>query len=138
MTGRLVVGCALGVVAVDLDTETAEPWDEPLPARKPVETGLPLVLDADACGSRVVCAVGRRPPLVVSDDAGRTWRETGGGLPVGRAVALSPSHPDDVAFAAGDRLFVSSDGGRFWRVLAVELPEITALRWDDGSEAERD
>ncbi|MDQ3893119.1 MAG: hypothetical protein M3292_00415, partial [Actinomycetota bacterium] len=68
-----------------------------------------------------------RPPLVVSYDAGRTWRETGGGLPRGSAVAISDEHPDLVVYAARNRLFLSRDGGRFWRALAPEFPEITAV-----------
>ena len=132
MSGRLLVRCALGVVAVDLDDESAELTDDPLPSRPPVATGLPHVVDADASGSRVVCVVLRRPPLVVSDDAGATWRETGGGLPRGRAVAISPDHPDRLAFATAERIHLSHDGGIFWRVLAIELPEITAVRWPAG------
>jgi hypothetical protein len=131
MIGRLLVGCALGAVEIDLSEETGSLVDERLPPREPVGTGLPLVVDTDVLGSRVVCVVDRRPPLVVSDDAGTTWRETGGGLPPGRAVAISPDHPDRIAFATAERLYISEDGGRFWRVLAVELPEITAIRWLD-------
>ena len=132
MTGTLLVACALGIVSVDLEEELAELTDLALPTRAAVESGLPLVLDADAYGSRVVCVVGRRPPLVVSDDAGLTWREAGGGLPAGRAVSISRDHPDRVAVATEERIHVSADGGVFWRALAVELPEITALRWLPG------
>lgn len=132
MTGAVLVGCALGTVVVDLEEETAELADRPLPDRAPVETGLPLVVDADRCAGRIVCVVDRRPPLVVSDDAGQTWREAGGGLRAGRAVAISPDHPDHIVLATEERLHVSVDGGRFWRALAVELPGITAVRWPDG------
>jgi hypothetical protein len=44
---RVVVDCALGVCAVDLETEEAEPADE-LPVRRPVDIALPLLLDAAA------------------------------------------------------------------------------------------
>ena len=132
MSEQLLISCALGSVLVDVEEETTELTDDPLPERPPLTTGLPLVVDADASGSRVVCVVDRRPPLVISDDAGATWRETGGGLPAGRAVAISPGHPDRIAFATGARIHVSSDGGIFWRALAVELPEITAVRWPSG------
>ena len=42
-------------------------------------------------------------------------------------MAISPEHPDLVAFATAERLYVSRDGGRFWAALAVELPSITAV-----------
>jgi hypothetical protein len=64
---------------------------------------------------------------MVSHDAGRTWRDSGRGLPGGRAVAISPDDPDVVLYAARNRLYLSRDGGRFWLGLAVELPEISAL-----------
>ena len=77
----------------------------------------------------MIAVVDRRPPLVVSGDGGLTWREAGAGLPPGRAVAISPEHPDDVLYAGESRLFVSHDGGRFWSGLAVELPGIVRLGW---------
>ncbi len=134
MSDTLHVLCALGIVEIDLVEELAVATDlERLDPRRPLATGLPLVVDTDRCGSRVVAVVDRRPPLVISDDAGATWREAGNGLPPGRAVAVSPAHPDHLAFASAHRLFLSSDGGRFWRALATELPEITGVRWfEDG------
>jgi hypothetical protein len=57
-----------------------------------------------------------------------TRREAGGGLPPGRAVAISPEHPDLVLFASENRLHVSRDGGRFWQALALELPSITRVQ----------
>ncbi len=130
MATTLHVQCGLGVVAVDTGTEAVELLDlEELPARPRVETGLPLVVDADRLGARIVAVVDRRPPLVVSDDAGTTWRETGGGLPPGKAVAIDDDHPDHVAFAGSERIYVSADGGVFWHRLALELPTITAAMW---------
>jgi len=85
-------------------------------------------LDIDAAGSTIVLLLDRRPPLMVSHDGGSTWRERGAGLPAGRAVALGES-PDDVLFAARNRVFVSLNGGVFWRALAVELPEIHDVAW---------
>jgi hypothetical protein len=126
-----LVDCSLGVALVDLDDESSALLDDVvLPARQPVETGLPLVLDADANGATIVAVVGRRPPLVISHDAGVTWSEAGAGLPAGVAVAISQDHPDLILFASEERLFVSEDGGRFWRSLTVELPGITAVAWD--------
>jgi hypothetical protein len=43
-------------------------------------------------------------------------------------VALG-ENPDHVLYGARNRLFVSGDGGRFWRALAVELPEIHDVAW---------
>lgn len=104
-----------------------------LPERpRPVELAPPwassLLVDVDAAGSTVVLALDRRPPLLVSHDRGETWSERGGGLPRGRAVALG-ENPDHVLYAARNRLYVSLDGGRFWRAVGVELPEIRDVAW---------
>ena len=85
------------------------------------------LLAAAAHGSTVVAVVDRRPPLVVSNDGGATWREAGAGLAPGVAIAISPDHPDVMVYATAERLHVSRDGGRFWTALAVELPEITSV-----------
>ena len=92
-----------------------------------LEIPLPLFVAGAATGSTVVAVINRRPPLVVSNDAGRTWRESGGGLPPGRAVAVADDDPDLMLYAARNRLYLSEDGGRFWRALVVELPEIRAV-----------
>jgi hypothetical protein len=124
----VLVGCALGTVEVDVDddevlgVDDAELEIEPCPA-----LDLPLVVGAAAHGSTVVAAVRRRPPLVVSNDGGRTWREAGAGLGAVVAVAISPDHPDLMVVATSERLHVSRDGGRFWIALAVELPAIGAV-----------
>jgi hypothetical protein len=90
---------------------------------------LPRLVSASAAGATVVALVDRRPPLVVSYDAGVTWSEAGGGLPAGFDVAVDPVDPDRVLFAARNRLYLSTDGGRFWRSLAPELPDIEAVGW---------
>ena len=118
------VQTAAGAFALDADTDEVEPLDDDVPARDPVPTTLPRVLDADAAGSTIVAAVDTKPPLVVSHDAGTTWRESGRGLPAIRAVAVDAGDPDHMAAAARNRVYVSTDGGRFWRALAAELPEI--------------
>jgi hypothetical protein len=124
---RALVRTMDGVFEVDLDEEEVIGLvdDEVKPAE--VELSLPLLVSAAAAGSTVVAVVDRRPPLVISNDAGRTWRESGGGLPPGRAVAIGEDDPDVVLFAARNRLYLSTDGGRFWRALVIELPEIEAV-----------
>lgn len=125
---RALVRCALGTIAVDLDgEEDAEVVDEEVDVASAPEVDLPLLVAAAAHGSTVVAVVDRRPPLVVSNDGGATWREAGAGLGRGVAVAISPDHPDLVLFATAERLHVSRDGGRFWAALPVELPAITAV-----------
>ena len=89
-----------GVFELDLDedvvlgpsSEAVEPQDVPL--------SLPLVVAAAASGSTVIAVIDRRPPLAVSNDAGRTWREAGGGLPPGRAIASADAHPHPERYAA--------------------------------------
>ena len=126
-----LVATAHGTVEIDVDEEVVLALDESaeLPTRPAPQLALPLVVDADAVGSRVVAVVDRRPPLAISDDSGTTWREAGGGLPAGRAVAIDPDDPDLVLFAARNRLYLSRDGGRFWAALTPELPEISAVAW---------
>lgn len=122
-----LVSTAYGVYGVDLETEEVTAGEGPVapPPAPPVE--LPLLVAAVASGSTVVALLDRRPPLAISHDAGSTWREAGGGLPAGRAVAIAPDDPDVVVYAARNRLHVSTDGGRFWRALSAELPEIDAV-----------
>ena len=127
---RAAVQTEHGVYRVDVDQEVVLELDAG--ARLDVtrvETGLPLVVGAAAAGATVIAVVDRRPPLAISNDAGSTWREAGGGLPPGRAVAIAEDDPDLVLYAARNRLHVSRDGGRFWSALAVELPEIEAVAW---------
>ena len=126
---RALVETVDGVFELDLDLEEVVDFDPDasLPRFEPLQLPLPSVVAADASGSTIVAVVERRPPLVVSYDAGATWTETGGGLPAGRAVAVCATDPDLVLFAARNRLYLSRDGGRFWTSLAPELPEIRAV-----------
>ena len=118
-----------GLALVDLDEETVLGLEDgaPFEPAVPPPISLPLLVAAAGAGSTVVAVVKTKPPLVVSHDAGATWRESGRGLPEGRAVAVSDHDPDLVVFAARNRLYVSRDGGVFWTALAAELPEIDAV-----------
>lgn len=109
----------LGEVDVEVDHERPE-------------LGLPRLVAASASGATVVALVDRRPPLLVSGDGGATWREAGGGLPPGFDVAVDAADPDLVLYAARNRVYLSTDGGRFWRSLAPELPDIEAVSWSTG------
>jgi hypothetical protein len=124
---RALVRTVDGVFEVDLNEEEVLGLVEARVEPEPVAVSLPLVVAAAASGSTVIAVADRRPPLAVSNDAGRTWRESGGGLPAGRAVAIAEDDPDYVVYGARNRLYLSTDGGRFWRALAPELPEIEAL-----------
>jgi hypothetical protein len=124
---KAVVQTDFGAYAVDLETEEIEPSDVEPAVTEPLSLSLPRIIASAAVGSTVVAIVDRKPPLVVSHDAGVTWREAGGGLPAGRALAISDDNPDVVVYASRNRLHVSTNGGIFWRALAVELPEIESV-----------
>jgi hypothetical protein len=124
---RALVQTVDGVFEVDLAEEEVLGSVEGEIRPERLEIPLPLFVAGAATGSTVVAVIDRRPPLVVSNDAGRTWRESGGGLPPGRAVAVADDDPDLMLYAARNRLYLSEDGGRFWRALVVELPEIRAV-----------
>ena len=139
---KVEVGCEDGLYTVEIGTgadedELLEREEDATVARtRPLDLTPPWAagqaLDLDAAGSTIVLLLERRPPLLVSYDAGTTWTERGAGLPAGRAVALGES-PDDMLFAARNRVFVSRDGGIFWRAVAVELPEIRDVAWGPDS-----
>jgi len=120
-----------GVYALDLDNAEVEPGEPFEPAVAP-SLRLPRVVAAAEAGSTLVAVVDARPPLLVSHDAGSTWRESGRGLPPGRAVAISGVDPDLLLYAARNRLYLSRDGGVFWEALSLELPEITAVALRQG------
>lgn len=121
-----------GVLQVDVETEAILGELEGTVDQERIELELPRVVAASAAGATVVAIVERRPPLVVSYDAGATWNEAGGGLPPGFDVAVDPEDPDRIIFAARNRLYLSTDGGRFWRSLAPELPDVEAVAWATG------
>jgi hypothetical protein len=122
-----LVATVFGCFRVDLEDGETELTDDDPPAPAQVEVSLPLVLAAARVGSRIVAVVDRRPPLMLSDDAGLTWREVGGGLPAGVAIAIDEDDPDTMLYASESRLFLSGDGGLFWHSLPPELIGITAV-----------
>ena len=123
----MIVATVAGTFEVDLETEEIEPVDVELEAPAPLALNLPRVVASAAAGTTVVAVVATKPPLLVSHDAGATWRASGRGLPPGRAVAIADDDPDTIVFAGRNRLYVSRNGGVFWTALAVELPEITDI-----------
>jgi hypothetical protein len=127
---RASVRTSQGTYEVDLEEEqvVAEGEDFEAPS---VTVELPRVVGAAASGATIVAVVDRRPPLAISNDAGSTWREAGGGLPPGFAIAISDENPDLMLFAARNRLYLSENGGIFWRALVPELPDIEAVRFDE-------
>ena len=137
----VLVECSddLFVVEIAVDREgdhiTSSEADGTLPERpRPVELvpswAMSRLIDVDSSGSTIAVLLDRRPPLLVSHDRGSTWTERGGGLARGRALALA-ENPDQMVLAARNRLYISTDGGLFWRSLGVELPEIRDVAWGD-------
>lgn len=124
---NVLVATVAGSFAVDLETDEVEPWDGDVSPPPPPALNLPRVVAAAASGSTVVAVVDARPPLLISHDTGSTWRESGRGLPAGRAVAISDDDPDLLVYAARNLLYVSRNGGVFWSALALELPEIERI-----------
>jgi hypothetical protein len=122
---NVYVDTEYGAYAVDLETEEVERADAVEVDEVAVE--LPRVLAAGRTGSTIVALVDAVPPLMISHDAGATWRDSGRGLPRGRSVAVSQDDPDLIVYASRNRLHVSRDGGRFWTALGIELPEIRAV-----------
>ena len=135
---RAEIGCDDGLYTVEIGEDADEDEllerdeDGAVERTRPLELTPPWAsgqaLDLDAAGATIVLLLDRRPPLMISRDSGTTWSERGSGLPAGRAVALG-ENPDDVLYAARNRVYVSRDGGIFWRAVALELPEIRDVAW---------
>lgn len=122
-----LVETVAGTFAVDLESEEIDPSAVEVDAPAQPVLNLPRVVAASAAGATVVAVVDAKPPLLISHDAGATWRDAGRGLPPGRAVAIAEADPDTIVYAARNRLYVSRNGGVFWTALPAELPEITAV-----------
>jgi hypothetical protein len=120
-----------GVVLVDVEEEALIGPGTELPAVEAPAVELPRVVAAAQSGATVAAIVERRPPLAISRDGGATWNEAGGGLPAGFAIAIAEDDPDRMLYAARNRLYVSTDGGTFWRSLPFELADILAAAWLD-------
>ena len=125
------VGTIAGVFLVDVEDESLLGEGAEVPVADPPEVALPRVVAAARAGATVVAIGERRPPLMLSNDGGATWREAGGGLPPGFAVAIAEDDPDRMLYAARSRLYVSTNGGVFWRSLPFELPDIESVGWID-------
>ena len=124
---KVLVATVAGSFAVDLETDEVEAWGGDVsPPPAPV-LNLPRVIAAAAVGSTVVVVVDAKPPVLISHDTGSTWRESGRGLPAGRAIAISDDDPDLLVYAGRNLLYVSRNGGVFWTALALELPEIERI-----------
>jgi hypothetical protein len=130
---NLAVETDEGVYTIDAETDQVVDFvaGAELSETPPPRVELPLLVAAAAEGATVVAVLDRRPPLAISHDAGSSWREAGGGLPPGRAIAIADNDPDRIVYAAEHRVYVSQDGGRFWRALEPELPEIKEIAWLD-------
>jgi hypothetical protein len=124
---NVLVATVAGSFAVDLETDEVEPWEGEVSPPPALALNLPRVIAAAAAGSTVVVVVDAKPPVLISHDTGSTWRESGRGLPPGRAVAISDDDPDLLVYGARNLLYVSRNGGVFWTALALELPEIERL-----------
>ena len=77
-----LVATAAGIFGVDLDSEEVAAR-RAVRARARAALNLPRVVAAAEAGSTVVAVVDAKPPMLVSHDAGLTWRESGRGLPPG-------------------------------------------------------
>jgi hypothetical protein len=119
-----------GVVLIDLDDELTIEGQE-LPSVDSPTVELPRVVATARSGATIAAVVDRRPPLAISRDNGSTWSEAGGGLPTGFAVAIAEDDPDRMLYAGRNRLYVSVNGGIFWRALTLEFPDVLAVAWVD-------
>ena len=126
-----VVETVEGAVLVDVEEEAVLGPGNEVPASDPPSVSLPRVVASAQSGATIVAIVDRRPPLAISHDAGETWREAGGGLPAGFGIAIADDDPDRMLYAGRNRLYVSANGGLFWRGLALELPDVVAVAWVD-------
>jgi hypothetical protein len=120
-----------GVLLVDAESEELLGGGSELPEAEVPRVDLPRVVAAARAGATIAVVVDRRPPLAISRDGGATWTESGGGLPAGFAIAVAEDDPDRMLFGARNRLYLSTNGGVFWRSLPFELPDVEGVAWLD-------
>ena len=120
-----------GVLLLDIEDETILGPGESVPETEKPSVALPRVVTAAQNGATIVAIVDRRPPLAISRDGGATWNEYGGGLLPGFSVSIADDDPDRILYASRNRLYLSVNGGVFWRSLMFELPDILAVGWLD-------
>jgi photosystem II stability/assembly factor-like uncharacterized protein len=86
----------------------------------------------------VLLGVGDGPPgwsgfIVVSDDAGETWRQAAMPGPANSTIWNFATHDADPALvyasSVSGQVYRSPDGGASWTKLACEFGEIRALAW---------
>jgi hypothetical protein len=118
---KALVDTVEGVFEVDLDSEEVGPSA----GRSPRSAWTPLPRDRRGGGGLDSCRRDRRPAAHPRLATRAPWRESGRGLPPGRAV--SSEDPDVILFAGRNRLYLSRDGGRFWHPLGTELPDMLAI-----------
>ena len=119
-----------GVFEVDVEAEVVlGEVDAPsTTSRSSVE--LPRLVAASAAGSTVVAVVDRRPPLArLRTTPARPGTRRAAACRRASTSRSTPAAPDRILYAARNRLYLSTDGGRFWRSLAPELPDIEAVAW---------
>jgi len=123
---RASVLTADGVYLVDLEdssvlgpaaTADFDPAPEP-----PSPPFLPRLVAASGVGSTVVAVVDTRPPLAVSHDAGRTWRESGRGLPPGYTPGAGMRGMRERAALVGATLTVTSSPEREGCEVRLDIP----------------
>ena len=120
-----------GVVLVDVEEEVVLGAGGRASGDRRSERRASRLVAAARAGATIAVVVDRRPPLAISRDGGATWQEAGGGLPAGFAIAIAEDDPDRMLYAGRNRLYVSANGGVFWRGLTLELRDIVAVAWID-------
>jgi hypothetical protein len=85
-------------------------------------------------------AVGALCSVLRSDDAGETWVELTGGIPVSHPhmICSIETHPDDpdtayVAYTDG-HVFETTDGGDNWHEVMSDVDKLFGLRLDEAAE----
>lgn len=111
----------------------------------PADFGFPIVTHPHRAGTVYVFPldgdIGRFPPggkpaVWHSEDHGRTWSETGPGLPAEAWTAVlrdafSTDHEDPAGLYVGTRhgaIWASNNDGRSWTEIRSNLPDVCCIR----------